>query len=66
MTAGAQDNSLARIVRIVEDAQERKGACQRIAQQLAKPLVRGVMVAAAAIGDLGSLFGSPDIGDLAL
>ncbi|MEO5680858.1 MAG: hypothetical protein ABIS47_14455 [Acidimicrobiales bacterium] len=49
MTAPTDDSSLARLVRIVEQAQERKGASQRLAERIARPLVPGVMVAAAAV-----------------
>lgn len=59
--ARTEDNSLARIVRIVEDAQERKGATQRIAQRIARPLVPGVMIAAAGVALVGSMFGSPEL-----
>ena len=55
----AEDNSLARIVRIVEAEQSRKGAGQRLADRIAKPLVPGVMIAAALIAGLGSVFGDP-------
>ena len=41
VTATAEDNSLARIVRIVEAEQSRKGASQRLADRIAKPLVPG-------------------------
>jgi len=59
VTAGAEDNSLARIVRIVEAEQSRKGASQRLADRIAKPLVPGIMVAAALIAGIGSLLGDP-------
>jgi len=59
VTATAADNSLARIVAIVEAEQARKGAGQRLADKVATPLVPGVMVAAALIAALGSLFGDP-------
>ncbi|MDT0276107.1 heavy metal translocating P-type ATPase [Blastococcus goldschmidtiae] len=55
----AEDNSLARIVRIVEAEQSRKGEAQRLADRIAKPLVPGVMIAAAAIAAIGSLLGDP-------
>ncbi len=55
VTATAGENSLARVVRIVEDAQERKGAAQRLAARVAKPLVPGVFVAAFLIALIGSL-----------
>lgn len=59
VTAGAQDNSLAKIVKIVEAEQSRKGEAQRLADTIAKPLVPGVMVAAALIAAIGSVFGDP-------
>ncbi|MFD6859087.1 heavy metal translocating P-type ATPase [Rhodococcus sp. NPDC060090] len=59
VTAGAQDNSLAKIVKIVEAEQSRKGEAQRLADKIAKPLVPGVMVAAALIAAIGSIFGDP-------
>jgi cation-transporting ATPase G len=61
VTARTSDSSLARIVHIVEEAQERKGASQRLAERIARPLVPGIMVAAAAIAVLGSLFGDPEL-----
>ena len=59
VTTTAEDNSLARIVRIVEAEQARKGASQRLADRIAQPLVPGIMVAAALIAVLGSLLGDP-------
>lgn len=59
VTTTAEDNSLARIVKIVEAEQSRKGAAQRLADRIAKPLVPGVMIAAAIIAILGALFGDP-------
>ena len=59
VTTTAEDNSLARIVRIVEAEQSRKGQAQRLADRIARPLVPGVMVAAALIAALGSVFGDP-------
>ncbi|MDT9701092.1 cation-translocating P-type ATPase [Streptomyces sp. P17] len=61
VTATAEDNSLARLVHIVHEAQERKGASQRLAEKFAKPLVPGVLVLAALIAVLGSLFGDPGV-----
>ena len=55
----AEDNSLARIVRIVEAEQSRKGASQRLADRIAKPLVPGVMIVSALIAVIGSLLGDP-------
>ena len=59
VTSTAADNSLARIVSIVEAEQSRKGAGQRLADRIARPLVPGVMVAAVFIAALGSLLGDP-------
>ena len=44
VTAAAADNSLAKIVAIVETEQARKGASQRLADRIARSLVPGVMV----------------------
>ncbi|WP_024795020.1 heavy metal translocating P-type ATPase [Tomitella biformata] len=59
VTAAAEDNSLAKIVRIVEAEQSRKGEAQRLADKIAKPLVPGVMLAAALIALIGGLLGDP-------
>ncbi|WP_430333607.1 heavy metal translocating P-type ATPase [Rhodococcus sp. ACT016] len=61
VTAGAQDNSLAKIVRIVEAEQSRKGEAQRLADKVAEPLVPAVMVVAALIAVVGSLVGDPRV-----
>ena len=61
VTASAQDNSLAKIVRIVEAAQSRKGEAQRLADKIAKPLVPAIMFAAAVIAAVGSLLGDPRV-----
>src|SRR3546814_2290229 len=44
VTARTTDSSLARVVHIVEEAQERKGSSQRLAERVARPLVPGIMV----------------------
>jgi cation-transporting ATPase G len=59
VTTTAEDNSLARIVNIVEAEQSRKGDAQRLADRIAKPLVPGIMVLAAVIAVTGSLLGDP-------
>lgn len=59
VTSSAADNSLARIVAIVEAEQSRKGASQRLADRIAKPLVPAIMVAAALIAAIGSVLGDP-------
>ena len=55
VTARAGENSLARVVRIVEEAQDRKGASQRLADRVARPLIPGVFVVAFLIALIGSL-----------
>ncbi|MFP5488704.1 MAG: HAD-IC family P-type ATPase, partial [Acidimicrobiia bacterium] len=61
VTAPTSDSSLARIVHIVEEAQARKGSHQRLAERIARPLVPGVMVVAAAIAIGGVAFGDPSL-----
>ncbi|GAA2803858.1 cation-translocating P-type ATPase [Saccharopolyspora taberi] len=58
-TAAASDSSLARIVHIVEEAQDRKGRGQRLADRIARPLVPAIMVLAAVIAALGAVLGDP-------
>jgi cation-transporting ATPase G len=59
--APAADSSLARIVHIVEQAQERKGASQRMAERLVRPLVPVVFGAAVLLAVGGSLLGDPSV-----
>ncbi|MFF4771548.1 heavy metal translocating P-type ATPase [Microtetraspora fusca] len=59
VTTTAADNSLARIVAIVEAEQGRKGSSQRLADKIARPMVPGVMIAAALIALIGSALGDP-------
>ena len=61
VTATTRDSSLARVVHIVEEAQSRKGARQRLAERIARPLVPGVMIVAAAVALVGSLLGDPEV-----
>ncbi|MGB5151614.1 MAG: cation-translocating P-type ATPase [Mycobacterium sp.] len=61
ITATATDNSLARIVQIVEAEQARKGSSQRLADRVASPLVPAIMVAAVIIAVVGSLVGDPRV-----
>jgi len=61
VTARTADSSLARVVHIVEEAQERKGNSQRLAERIAKPLVPGIMIIAAAIALVGSIVGDPGV-----
>ncbi|HEX7321539.1 MAG TPA: heavy metal translocating P-type ATPase [Mycobacterium sp.] len=60
-TATIEDNSLARIVHIVEAEQARKGASQRLADRIARPLVPGILISGALIAGAGSVFGNPAI-----
>ncbi|HEX5365403.1 MAG TPA: heavy metal translocating P-type ATPase [Acidimicrobiales bacterium] len=61
VTARTADSSLARVVHIVEEAQERKGSGQRLAERVARPLVPAIMVVAAAIAVSGAVFGDPQL-----
>jgi cation-transporting ATPase G len=59
VTTTSEDNSLARIVRIVEAEQSRKGTSQRLADRIARPLVPAILVAGLLIAVIGSLLGDP-------
>jgi cation-transporting ATPase G len=59
VTSTADNNSLARIVHIVEVESSRRGATQRLADRIAKPLVPGILVAAALTVAVGFLVGDP-------
>jgi len=61
VTARTSDSSLARVVHIVEEAQQRKGSSQRLAERIARPLVPVIMVVAAAIAVIGALAGDADL-----
>lgn len=56
-TATTCDSSLARVVRVVEEAQQRKGASQRLAERVARPMVPAILVVASAIAVVGSATG---------
>ena len=58
-TADGTDNSLTRIVALVEQAHARKGERARIADRIARPLVPTVLVAAALVALYGVLVGDP-------
>ncbi|WP_278314668.1 heavy metal translocating P-type ATPase [Lolliginicoccus levis] len=58
-TAEVADSSLARIVTIVEQAQQDHGARQRIADRIARPLVPAILLLATAITVVGALLGDP-------
>nr|WP_296779449.1 cation-translocating P-type ATPase [Rhodococcus sp. (in: high G+C Gram-positive bacteria)] len=59
VTAPASESSLARIVRIVEQAQDRKGSGQRLADRIARPLVPSIMILAALVAAIGAVIGDP-------
>ncbi|ABK05646.1 heavy metal translocating P-type ATPase (plasmid) [Arthrobacter sp. FB24] len=59
VTSTAENNSLARIVHIVEAEQSRKGPGQRLADSIAKKLVPGILIAAALIAVFGFIVGEP-------
>lgn len=59
VTSSAENNSLARIVHIVEAEQTRKGPGQRLADNIAKKLVPGILIAAALIIAYGFIVGEP-------
>lgn len=59
VTTTAENNSLARIVHIVEAEQSRKGPGQRLADSVAKKLVPGILIAAVLIIAFGFVVGEP-------
>jgi len=60
-TAAGTDNSLTTIVELVEKAQAEKGDRARLADRIARPLVPGVLILAALVALIGSLFGDPEL-----
>ena len=60
-TAAGTDNSLTTIVGLVEKAQAEKGDRARLADRIARPLVPGVLILAALVAIIGSLFGDPEL-----
>ena len=60
-TATTADNSLARVVTIVANAQASKGQRQRLADRIARPLVPGVIITATLIAVVGAIFGDPTV-----
>ncbi|HSP60208.1 MAG TPA: cation-translocating P-type ATPase [Ornithinimicrobium sp.] len=61
VTSTARDNSLARIVHVVEAEQSRRGTTQRLADRIARPLVPGILLVAALTALLGALVGDPEV-----
>ncbi|OUZ07223.1 ATPase P [Aeromicrobium sp. PE09-221] len=57
--ADGRDNSLTKIVHLVEQAHAAKGERARLADRIARPLVPTVLVAAALIAAFGFLIGDP-------
>ena len=60
-TVVTTDSTLARIVHAVEEAQDRKGRAQRLADRIARPLVPAILIVAAAIAVIGAAFGDPQL-----
>lgn len=60
-TADGRDNSLTTIVRLVEQAQARKGERARLADRIARPLVPTVLVVAALVALWGVVVGEPGL-----
>ena len=58
-TATFEDNTLARIVHLVEEAQERKGRLQRVIERFGRRYSPGVLAAAVLLAVLPPLFGQP-------
>ncbi|MGH9134713.1 MAG: heavy metal translocating P-type ATPase, partial [Ilumatobacteraceae bacterium] len=61
VTAASSDSTLSRIVQAVEDAQDRRGRSQRLADRIARPLVPGILIVAATIAVVGALFGDNEL-----
>ena len=59
VTSTAENNSLAKIVHIVETEQSRKGPGQRLADAIASKLVPGILIVAALIIAYGFVVGEP-------
>ena len=60
-TVATTDSTLARIVHAVEEAQDRKGGAQRLADRVARPLVPAILIVAAAIAVIGAAFGDSQL-----
>jgi cation-transporting ATPase G len=58
-TADGRDNSLTKIVQLVEQANARKGERARLADRIAKPLVPAVLILAGLVIIFGFLVGDP-------
>ncbi|WP_370460018.1 heavy metal translocating P-type ATPase [Nostocoides sp. F2B08] len=61
VSSTAEDNSLARIVHVVEAEQSRRGSTQRLADRIAGPLVPGILVVAGLTALVGALAGDPSV-----
>jgi cation-transporting ATPase G len=61
VTAAAADSTLARIVRAVEEAQDRKSRSQRLADRIARPLIPVILIVAGLVAVLGGLFGDTEL-----
>lgn len=61
VTSSAENNSLAKIVQIVEREQSRKGQSQRLADSIASKLVPGILIMGVLIVIYGFVIGEPTI-----
>ena len=61
VSSTAENNSLAKIVHIVEAEQSRKGPGQRLADSIASKLVPGILIAAVIIVLFGFIVGDPQV-----
>jgi cation-transporting ATPase G len=61
VAAPSSDSTLSRIVRAVEEAQDRKGRSQRLADRVARPLIPAILVVAAVIAVAGALLGEAEV-----
>jgi cation-transporting ATPase G len=60
-SAAIAENSLARIVAVVQTEQARKGSAQRLADRIARPMVPAILLAGLLVAAVGSLFGDPAV-----
>lgn len=60
-TADGRDNSLTKIVRLVEQAQADKGTCARLADRIASPLVPAILIVAVLVIIFGFVIGNPGV-----
>lgn len=59
-SAPGTDNSLTKLVSLVEQAQNDRGQRARLADRMARPIVPGVLILALLVGVIGSVFEDPE------